>query len=457
MAQVSIAQVDNLSDAVLALSQAYSVAQDNYGNKVRELSELYEATEAELNDAIQSVEEVDGKVEEFSQQLQELNEQLQAAQSALSKAQCALEDAQAALESCESSGSYNEDGNYNPPDCSCEKSDVANAREDVANSQQQVVELEKQIEEKQKKYEEAQNLLQKCRERAKQAKANYMKCKNMCENYITTGAQMLNAFQGYVNLGIAHLNNAKQALEQYLATNPTAASFEKWIHWQPQNGQVISPKDIHDRLTLSPSQQKLFSEYLYERDSSYRNLINTARERYNSANGAAEKQKVLIQASRNLSGELAEKIVAYAFKPMGNVSTQGRTYFDDGKYTKTDIIVTDLKNVTILGKGEGRFAPMGGSIAIEVKTGQASYIASQKDHMIFQAGGHQNSSASVVICSRDIKDLPPDKEKEVREALAGAGSPIFGTLPRKQELDQTIWQTIIGTPEMTVNSQREMQ
>jgi hypothetical protein len=40
-----------------------------------------------------------------------------------------------------------------------------------------------------------------------------------------------------------------------------------------------------------------------------------------------------------------------------------------------------------------------------------------------------------VICTRDIHDLSPEKENELREKLRKAGSPMIGMLPRKDELD----------------------
>ena len=90
-------------------------------------------------------------------------------------------------------------------------------------------------------------------------------------------------------------------------------------------------------------------------------------------------------------------------------------------------------------------APVGGSIAIEVKCGRASYLYSQKDHMVFQSGGHQEASASMTICSRDIKDLTPEQEEELREALRSAGSPLIGMLPTKDEIDKACWDMVTGS------------
>ena len=53
-----------------------------------------------------------------------------------------------------------------------------------------------------------------------------------------------------------------------------------------------------------------------------------------------------------------------------------------------------------------------------------------------QAKGHRQCDLSCTVCSRDIKDLPPEKEQLLRSRLRDAGSPILGMLPRKSELDK---------------------
>jgi hypothetical protein len=129
----------------------------------------------------------------------------------------------------------------------------------------------------------------------------------------------------------------------------------------------------------------------------------------------------------------------HALSPLGGgIKTQGRTFVGDkGRYTKTDLLVTDLSIPVILGRGEGMGAPVGGSMAFEVKCGKADYLYSQKDHMVFQAEGHKQADAHCTLCSRDIHNLPPDREKELRDTLREAGSPLVGMLPSKNEIDQS--------------------
>jgi hypothetical protein len=99
------------------------------------------------------------------------------------------------------------------------------------------------------------------------------------------------------------------------------------------------------------------------------------------------------------------------------------------------LVVYGLKNPLILGRGEGMGAREGGSLAVEVKSGHCSYLYQQLNHMRLQAIGHKECDASCVICTRDIRDLSPEKEFELRESLRKAGSPIIGMLPKKDELD----------------------
>jgi hypothetical protein len=145
----------------------------------------------------------------------------------------------------------------------------------------------------------------------------------------------------------------------------------------------------------------------------------------------------------NFSGYLAEKIAEYAFKPLGDVKVHVSKNTKDGRVTITDIVVENLKNPIILGKGQGMSAPQGGRLAVEVKSGHASYLKSQQGHMAFQAQGHEDADASFVLCTRDIKDLSSEAQEELREELKKAGSPLIGMLPKKDELDAACWKAVV--------------
>ena len=192
-------------------------------------------------------------------------------------------------------------------------------------------------------------------------------------------------------------------------------------------------------MNLSTAQRQMFQEYLYDRNPAYRRKVDEHRSEWAAARGDTERNIVARKTCIHLSGEFAEQIARYALAPLGGrIVTQGRTFVgDSGRYTKTDLIVTDLRVPVILGRGNGMGAPAGGSMAFEVKCGKADYLYSQKDHMVFQAEGHKQADAHCTICSRDIHDLTQEKEKELRDTLREAGSPLVGMLPYKNEIDHS--------------------
>ena len=179
----------------------------------------------------------------------------------------------------------------------------------------------------------------------------------------------------------------------------------------------------------------------YAKDEKFFNLINN----YRKGAETLSKEEIITKLKKNLAGNLGEEIVIRAFAPYGkNVLTQERTVMEDGKYTKTDLILKDLKVPIILGKGEGRGAREGSDLAIEVKTGKSSYLYAQKGHMQFQSLGHLDRKLSCNICSKDIKDLSAEKEEELRNTMKNSGSPLFGMLPYKEELDKVCIDFVFG-------------
>ena len=308
----------------------------------------------------------------------------------------------------------------------------------VADAEAKVAEIQDEISAMRDALDQAKAIQEKCQERAALAKDTLMKIQQQKEDYSAEQNSRLKEMEDLLSLAETRINSAQNALMEYLATNPPAAQFEKWLHWSPQGKQVITPKEIHDRLNLSGEQLKFFASYLYDRDSGFRTKINNYRDQYKEARGSAEKLAVSIQARRGGAGDFAEKLVSHAFQPIGEISTQDRTFFKDGHFTKTDLMVSNVKTPIVLGHGKGLGAPVGGSVAIEVKTGGKDYLYTQLPHMVFQAGGHQKASASMTVCSRDIKNLSPEKEQELRDALKNAGSPILGMLPSKDELDGAV-------------------
>ena len=431
MAYVSVGQVENLEEAIAGLQSAYDSIESACKAQIA-------AAEAKLADAQHEADisaqllDVALEVEMAAMQWQEQ------AHGQLTLANEQLSFSCSSLFVCEASGSYDKDGNYDPPDCSSEEADIVAAESAVAQAESVVAAAEKALEaakDHRMQMEQRNELAHQCLDMATQ----------LAETIRTECSARLACVAAHIETGLARLKSAQTALNAYLNTYPPAAEFYSWLKWSPDPNTPVTPKEIHSRLNLSVEQQRYYFEYLADRDPAFRAKIADYRNQLEAANGPAERHAVQLKIRRNLSGYCAEKIVEQALSPIGHkVDTQARATFEDGRFTKTDLIIENLKVPVILGRGEGMSAPAGGSIAIEVKCGRASYLYSQKNHMVFQSGGHKEADVSMTVCSRDIKELNPVQEEELREALRNAGSPLIGMLPTKDEIDKACWGMVTG-------------
>ncbi|PKG48411.1 hypothetical protein [Halomonas sp. MES3-P3E] len=423
MAQVSIGQVENLEDLVRGLHSMREALETACREQIA-------VAEQKCEEAREEGKSSAGMLENAIQQEQTAKQNVDSAEQALESSQSSLSSAQSSLSSCLAQP-HDDDERY--PDCSGEYSAVAEAEAAVEQAQNMLeqagVELEVATGDR--------ISLEQRADLAKQAQA-------MAEHALAQALQECNmrlaAVDQAIEIGTARLSFAQRALDAYLATNLPAAQFHAWLKWDPtKDGRPVAPDMLRDRMNLSSEQRRLLQEYLYDRNPAYRRQVDKYRNQWASAKGDAERNIVARKARIHLSGEFGEQMVRHALAPLGSqIETQGRTFVgDNGRYTKTDLLVTDLRVPVILGRGEGMGAPVGGSMAFEVKCGKAEYLYSQKDHMIFQAEGHKQADAQCTLCSRDIQDLPEEKKKELRDALHEAGSPMVGMLPKKNEIDQS--------------------
>lgn len=436
MAYVSVGQVENLQEAIAGLQSAYDSMESACQVQIA-------AAEAKMAEAQQEADNSAQLLDAARESEMQATQRLEQARARLIAAQAQLCSARSSLSSCEASGTYDEDGNYIAPDCSSEEADVSEAESAVAEAEESVCSAEEEFEvakDHRMQMEHRNELAHQCLDMARQ----------LAETVHTECCTRLASAAAYLETGKSRLENAQSALYAYLDTHPAAAEFYSWLKWSPQPNTPVTPKDLHSRLNLSIEQQRYFLEYLADRDPVFRARIAEYRQQLDAANGPAEKHAVQLKIRRHLSGYCGENIVKHALGPLGGkVDTQSTTRFEDGRFTRTDIIISDLKVPVILGRGEGMSAPVDGSIAIEVKCGHASYLYAQKDHMVFQSGGHQESDASMTVCTRDIKDLTPEQEEELRETLRKAGSPLIGMLPTKDEIDKACWDMVIGSTDDT--------
>jgi len=470
MAQVSVGQVENLEDLVKGLETVQGALEaacmrQIAGAEAKSSEARVEMQHSrELLDNARVIEqERQHALEEAERALQEAKQALQEAQQALESAQADLESAQSDLNSAESDLSACQSQPPNAqgigPCCTGEMAAVAQAANAVASAQTAVVSAQNALSEAEAALAEAETAKDEAEKALEKATENRMRMEQRVEiagralglaeqllertqQYCSSG---LNIVSGIVQIGKARLLAAHNALENYLATNQPAASFYSWLRWQPDRSCPITPDVIRDRINLSQEQQNLLHEYLYERKPAFRKMTDKFRAEWAGAKGDVERNIVNRKVRINLSGAYAEEMVLHALAPLGGkVETQGITYVGDGgRYTKTDVLVSNLYAPVILGKGQNMGAPAGGSMAFEVKCGKADYLYAQIDHMVFQAEGHKQADAHCTLCSRDIHDLPVEKEKEIREKLRVAGSPMVGMLPRKNDIDQSCLDLII--------------
>jgi len=423
MAQVSIGQVENLEDllrGLLSMREALeSACREQIAvaeNKYEEASEEAQTSESMLENAIQ--------------QKQVSQHGVGYSQENLEASQCALSAANSALSGCEEQPN---DKDGESPECSSEESDVADAEGTVDQAQAKLAQAQADLELAKENHQAMEQRVACVKQALAIAELAREQSRAEC-------AARFAAVSQSVDVATARLTTAQQALNGYLATNPSAAQFHSWLHWNPtQHGAPITPNTLSDRMNLSDEQRDLLQEHLYDRNPAYRGLVDRYRCEWVSARGDAERNIVARKTRIHLSGEFGEQIARHALAPLGGrIETQGRTFVgDNGRYTKTDLLMTDLRVPVILGRGKGMGASVGGSMAFEVKCGKANYLYSQKDHMVFQAEGHKLADAQCTLCSRDIHDLPPEKEKELRDTLREAGSPLVGMLPSKNEIDQS--------------------
>jgi hypothetical protein len=321
-----------------------------------------------------------------------------------------------------------------------DESETADAEDAVEQAEEAVEQAQAELQEAEAALEKATADRQKMEQRVEFAKQALAMAEQTLDQAKAECSTRLAAVSQSVEVATCRLRAAQQALNAYLATNPSAAQFHAWLHWNPaQHGAPVTPDALRDRMNLSADQRMLLQEYLHDRSPAYRGLVDKYRGEWANAKGDVERNIVDRKVRINLSGEFAEQLARHALAPLGaRIETQGRTFVgDNGRYTKTDLIVTDLRVPVVWGRGEGMGAPVSGSMAFEFKCGKADYLYSEKDHMMFQAEGHKKADAHCTLCSRDIHDLPPEKEKELRDALRTAGSPMVGMLPRKNEIDQS--------------------
>lgn len=423
MAQISIAAVEDLRDVMSGLDAAVASLSGACGEQIVAMVALADRAQAEVTRSLRLLEDA-------RQQERDALRARDEAQDALLRASADFAEAEMRLARCEAVP-HDEDGNS--PDCHCEAIDLADADREWAACRRAADMAEQAL-------ETARDHGRAMQDRLDGAQECGGRCKALREVLQTESGVRLARCEALLDQARLRFSAAQQALDAYLAADPAAAAFFEWRNARPLGNAPMTPDQLNRRLIMTPEMHRQFMAYLVERDPAMRRLVGRHREALKDCVTEEDTLRLQVKVRRSLSGLYAEKLVEYALRPWaGSVVTQFSTVTEDGRCTKTDLIFTDLAVPVILGRGDGMCAPAGGSIAVEVKCGRARYLMGQQGHMEFQANGHRRASASVTICSRDIKDLTPAQEESLRKALRDAGSPLIGMLPRKEEIDAHCW------------------
>ena len=423
---ITIGSVENLQDAVQEMNGiAESIS--------AECRHFCTEAGAKCKEAGEAVQCAFANTEAAKTNLAEARQALAEALSALDAARAEVAAAQAALSSCRLQPKAN---------CSSEESALATAEACEAAAEASVRAAETAVTAAHQEVQAAYAALEECKAMQHNLEES---ARDVRERTQAEEAQVKRIRED----GIKRLKLAQQDLQRYLSRDMHAARLHRWLHPAVHQGAgPLRPDALRERLQMPAPELKLYMGYLMERDSGFRGRVNAYRAQLRDASGQAGRHAVLLKVRKNLGGYLAERLVADALKPYcERVNTQGRTYFPDGRYTKTDIIAEGFRQPLVLGRGEGRFVPVGGKLAAEIKCGGARYIYQQKEHMKFQAAGHKQADAAMCICSGDVQDLSAPLQENLRAELRDAGSPLIGLLPRKEEVDKACWEIINDTPE----------
>jgi hypothetical protein len=220
-------------------------------------------------------------------------------------------------------------------------------------------------------------------------------------------------------------------------------SLEGWLAGGGGRRTSWRPDDLLHRFRLSASDLRTVTRHLAATNAAFRGEIDRRRTEWKRCNGAADRERVFVQVKRTTAGLWSELFVREAFAPLAaRITTQRRTNTPEGDATVTDLVLDGVTAPVVLGRGEGRCVPAGGSLAVEVKARRAHGLAAEAEHLRSQVAGHGGESASLVIVTRDIHDLGRERAGELRAQVRAAGSAAWALLPRKEEIDQLCWDLV---------------
>lgn len=218
------------------------------------------------------------------------------------------------------------------------------------------------------------------------------------------------------------------------------AAFDaaRWSDWSPQAGERVTPPSIAERFRplRNPSNLKSYARNLKQRDAGFAKELARRHEQLQAAKSPAELDAALQQLRKTTAGKLGESIATDGLKPYFNglelqrrVETANGMTFIDGRFTEARCPI-------IFGRGHS--VAEGGTLSVEVKTGQPVYLEREVSHIAGrQVQGHLAAGdKSLVLVSRDVYAMTG--ERAARDTVAEAGSRVMALLPEKRTMDEAL-------------------
>lgn len=156
------------------------------------------------------------------------------------------------------------------------------------------------------------------------------------------------------------------------------------------------------------------------------------RDQYNKAlESGSSVQTALVR------GKIMEKVVENVSNShFDNVKTQTTVFSDKGNKHITDYTGDAKERISFSGN-RNDYISGGDKVSVELKAGGQNYLERElKGHGKEQASAHEGKS--VILVTKDFKDLPIHKQIEIRSMNREQGTTIIAGLPRVSVIDDCI-------------------
>jgi len=228
----------------------------------------------------------------------------------------------------------------------------------------------------------------------------------------------------------------REMLTRAEASGP-AFDAGRWTDWRPASGERIGPQSIAERFRPLRDAGNLesYAKHMEQRDSGFRQEL-ARRSQQHLEGTPASRDAAFLQLRRSTAGKLGESIATDGLKPFfDKLELQRRAETPNGT-TFVDVRFTGARNPMVFGRGCG--VSEGGSLSVEVKMGQPTYLEREVRHISErQVQGHLASGdTSIVLVSRDVYAM--SGQGAARDTIAKAGSHVMALLPEKQVMDEAL-------------------